>query len=165
MVNPWYREPWAWFLLIPILTSITVGMFMLRMAITTADGLVSDDYYKEGRAYNQTRERDELAAALNAQAIIRFDEITGDIGVRIQGDFERLPNDLVLEVVHPTREGFDQTLQLAATLAPEYNASIESLMPGPRLLELHSPSQGWRLRARTLWPDQDVTYLRSLDGL
>lgn len=165
MVKPWYREPWAWFLLIPILTSVTVGMFMLRLAITTSDGLVSDDYYKEGRAYNKTRERDELAAALNAQAIVRFDSLTGDIGVRLQGNFDQLAQDLVLDVVHPTREGFDQTLPLANLGAAQYTTSIESLMPGPRLLELYSPSQGWRLRARTLWPDQDVTYLRPLDGL
>ena len=165
MVKPWYREPWAWFLVIPVLTSVVVGMFMLRLAITTSDGLVSDDYYKEGRAYNKTLERDELAAALGAQAVVRLDRTTGDITVRIQGEFAQLPQDLVLEVVHPTREGFDTTLNLVASLGPEYTASLASLMPGPRLLELASATQGWRLRARTLWPDQDVTWLRPPEGL
>lgn len=165
MVNPWYKEPWAWFILIPILTSVTVGMFMLRMAIVTSDGLVSDDYYKEGRAYNQTRERDELAAAMNTQAAITFDGVTGDITVRLQGDFSSWPQDLVLDVFHPTREGFDEVLTLQQLLPGQYTASIPSLMPGPRLLELSSPGQGWRLRARTLWPDQAVTMMRPLDGL
>lgn len=165
MVKPWYREPWAWFLILPVLTSVIVGMFMLRMAITTSDGLVSDDYYKEGRAYNKTRERDELAAALGAQAIVTLDSVTGDLTVKIQGQFDRLPNDLVLDVVHPTREGFDVTLPLTSTLGSEYVTSLESLMPGPRLLELASAKQGWRLRARTLWPDQSVTYLRPPEGL
>ena len=63
-------------------------MFMLRMSIVTSDGLVSDDYYKEGRAYNKTLERDEMAAQLSAQAIVRLDDVTGDINVRLAGDFQ-----------------------------------------------------------------------------
>ena len=39
-------------------------------------------------------------------------------------------------MVHPTREGFDQTLNLTPTLAPEFTGSIEKLMPGPRLLDI-----------------------------
>ena len=54
MIKPWYKEPWPWFFIAPIATSVCVGMFMLRMSIVTSDGLVSDDYYKEGRAYNKT---------------------------------------------------------------------------------------------------------------
>ena len=159
MVKPWYKEPWPWFFIAPIATSVCVGLFMLRMSIVTSDGLVSDDYYKEGRAYNKTLERDELAAQLSAQAIVRLDDVTGDINVRLAGDFASFPQDLILEVVHPTREGFDQTLNLTPTLPPEFTGSIDTLMPGPRLLELSSPSQGWRLRARTQWPAQDLTYL------
>ena len=42
--------------------AVVCGAVMLWLAITSYDGLVSDDYYKEGLAINQVLRRDKRAA-------------------------------------------------------------------------------------------------------
>ena len=52
MNRPWYKEFWPWFLIaVPIITLIMGGV-LLKLAISTEDSLVVDDYYKEGKAIN-----------------------------------------------------------------------------------------------------------------
>jgi len=51
--QPWYREPWPWLLLVPIVASMIVGFSMLGVAIRTSDGLVSDDII--GKGFSITR--------------------------------------------------------------------------------------------------------------
>jgi hypothetical protein len=62
--NPWYKEPWPWFFLAPITASMIVGFSMLGVAIDTNDGLVTDDYYRQGVLYNENLERDVKAKEL-----------------------------------------------------------------------------------------------------
>ena len=56
--TPWYREPWPWLLMAGPVTVIIAGGFTAWLAVTSSDGLVADDYYKQGLAINQTLERD-----------------------------------------------------------------------------------------------------------
>lgn len=154
MVNPWYKEPWPWLFMLPIAVTVIVGINMLRLSIVTADGLVSDDYYKEGKAINRSLERDDAARAIGARAIAELDPVTGDFQVTLTADLERWPAGLNLKVVHPTREGFDTEVFLRHARDGVFQGQLESLVPGPRLLELHPPENDWRLRTRVMWPDQ-----------
>lgn len=162
MSQPWYREFWAWFLLIPVLTSVCVGSFFLYMSIVTADGLVSDDYYKEGRAFNRTYERDQAAIQMNLQGELTLDSLTGDLRLQLQGDAPRWPETLTLDIIHPTQQGFDQTLTLIQLSGSLYAAQLEREVIGPRILEMTPGPDEWRLRARTRWPDQNVTRFRPI---
>ena len=162
MSQPWYREFWAWFLLIPILTSVCVGSFFLYMSIVTADGLVSDDYYKEGRAFNRTYERDQAAIAMNLNGQLALDGLTGELTLSLTGDLAVWPEVLTLEVIHPTQQGFDQTLQLIRLTGSTYTAQLEREIIGPRILEMTPGPDEWRLRARTRWPDQTLTRLKPI---
>ena len=60
--RPWYREPWPWILMAGPFAVIVAGLFTAWMAVTRADPLVVDNYYKEGLAINQVIERDQAAA-------------------------------------------------------------------------------------------------------
>jgi hypothetical protein len=51
--GPWYREPWPWILMAGPFTVIVAGLFTAWLAVTRADPLVVDNYYKEGLAINQ----------------------------------------------------------------------------------------------------------------
>ena len=77
--NPWYKEPWPWLLMAPIVTTMIVGFSMLGVAIKTSDGLVTDDYYREGVLYNENKARDDLAKTMGISGLLTMDEITGDI--------------------------------------------------------------------------------------
>ena len=47
---------------------IVAGVITLWLAVRSSDGLVTDDYYKQGLAVNQVLERDHRAAALGLRA-------------------------------------------------------------------------------------------------
>ena len=49
-VEPWYRQGWPWFLIALPATAVVAGIATLVIAAKTFDGMVVDDYYKEGQA-------------------------------------------------------------------------------------------------------------------
>ena len=60
--NPWYKEPWPWILMAGPAIVIVAGFVTAWLAIISNDGLVTDDYYKQGLALNQRLQRDHDAS-------------------------------------------------------------------------------------------------------
>ncbi|RPI42555.1 MAG: hypothetical protein EHM59_17550, partial [Betaproteobacteria bacterium] len=52
-IKPWYREPWPWLLMAAPAAAVLAGAVTLALAIQSYDGLVAEDYYKQGLAVNQ----------------------------------------------------------------------------------------------------------------
>lgn len=61
----WYKQFWPWFLITIPLVSIILSATMLKLALTTENSLVIDDYYKEGKGINLQLDRIEKAKAKN----------------------------------------------------------------------------------------------------
>jgi hypothetical protein len=59
--KPWYRQFWPWFLIALPATSVVAGLTTLAIAIRNQDSLVRDDWYKDGKAINQSLARDAEA--------------------------------------------------------------------------------------------------------
>ena len=55
--QPWYKDRWPWILIAGPATVVVAGFITLWMAVVSDDGLVTDDYYKQGLAINQTLAR------------------------------------------------------------------------------------------------------------
>ncbi|WP_341644023.1 FixH family protein [Thauera sp. SDU_THAU2] len=106
---PWYKQGWPWFLISFPAIAVVAGIATLVIAINTFDGMVVDDYYKEGRAIVQTMERAEHAKELGLKAhlVVRSDSIRIELDAL---DTSNLPERLLLTVSHPTRGGMDQEL-------------------------------------------------------
>ena len=66
--RPWYKEPWPWILMVGPVVVIIAGILTAWLAIKSHDGLVEDDYYKEGLAVNQRLKRDHKAGDLGLLA-------------------------------------------------------------------------------------------------
>ena len=75
---PWYKQFWPWFLLGILSLSIVMSTTFLVLSITSFDGMVEDNYYKVGKAINETLEQDDRAEALNMVAELRIDDLTGE---------------------------------------------------------------------------------------
>ena len=71
--RPWYREPWVWLMIAFPMTAVIAGMTTIYLAVSTADGLVVDDYYKRGKAINMDLARDAAAARYQLKASIDID--------------------------------------------------------------------------------------------
>lgn len=152
--KPWYREPWPWLLAIMPTTAVIAGSITVWFAVTSNDGLVVDDYYKQGKAINQTKERDRLAQTLgiSAQLLPQGNALQ----LQLSGDVQTPPGALTLSIMHPTRSGDDHTVTLHWDGAG-YSGQLPQLA-GARYRVQITPEYGnWRLTGE--WPPGSVLTL------
>ncbi len=141
--RPWYREPWVWLLIALPLSAVIGGIITIAIAVSTSDGLVVDDYYKRGKAINRDLARDRAAAQHRLEAKLRLAQDERRITLRLTSGDYTPPDSLMLSLLHPTRKGMDQRLQLARTQAGDYAGVFEALAPGNWYVQLEADD--WRL--------------------
>jgi hypothetical protein len=155
---PWYREPWPWLLMAGPALVVVASIFTLWLAIRSDDGLVVDDYYKQGLAVNQTLTRDRTALARGYKAELAWDAASGRVRITLSGP-EALPPALQLRIVHPTQAGLDQRVRLIAVGAGAYEAAIDAPRAGRWLVTLEDEERAWRLTGEWRVPQQPVLQL------
>ncbi|MFN2309853.1 MAG: FixH family protein [Gammaproteobacteria bacterium] len=155
---PWYRQFWPWFVMTPPLTAVIAGIATVFIAAHDPDGLVTDDYYKQGLAINDELGRERRAAELGLSALARVGP-DGRLSLSLEG--ARGPvEDIVLRLVHPTRPHHDRTLNLTRETGNRWSAELGSLAPGRWHLLLDSAAGAWRLSGRLALPDQQQALLQ-----
>lgn len=141
--RPWYREPWPWILISVPATAVVAGIVTLWLAISSADGLVAEDYYKEGLAINRVIEREEAARRLGLTA--RVVPSVGRLEVRLAGAQAARPPALFVRLAHATRAGHDLRLRLEPAADGRYEAELPALPPGHWHLWIEDPQSSLRL--------------------
>jgi len=144
--QPWYREPWPWILMAGPATVVVAGLITAWIAFHGEDGLVVDDYYKQGLAINQTLGRSEAAERLGVQAELHF---TGG-RVRVILGNAAVSGTLSLRLAHPTRAGMDQSLDMAVVQPGVYEGQLQALQPGRWHVVLEE--RDWRLTGDWVLP-------------
>ena len=110
---PWYRHRWPWLLMLGPFLVIVAAAITVWLALRSSDGLVADDYYKQGLAVNQVTSRDRNAAALELRGELSIDVVRQLVRVTLRSEkLSAMPEVLVLNFSHPTRSGLDQSLRL-----------------------------------------------------
>ena len=140
--KPWYREPWPWLLAIMPATAVIAGTLTAWYAFTTSDGLVVDDYYKQGKAINQTKERDQLANTLGITAQLKPQGSV--LELQLTGQMQTPPGLLNLKAMHPTRMGDDHEIKLSWDGAA-YRGKLPALTAAKYRLQLTPEYGNWRL--------------------
>ena len=144
-VSPWYREPWPWLLMAGPAVVVVAGFVTLGLALSGSDGLVVDDYYKQGKAINQSLQRDAMARTRQIAASLHFDDADGAVRAVIRrGDGSIPPPVAVLTLVHATRSHLDRRVELALA-GDAYTGRMTSLAPGKWHLVLEDAGKDWRL--------------------
>lgn len=138
--RPWYREPWPWILMSGPAAVIVAGAATLWIAFATSDGLVADDYYKQGLAINRVLAREEVARQLGISAEVRL--AGGKITVALRGDS---PDALFAQLSHATRAGHDLRLRLARSAPGTYETQLPLLAPGHWHVTIDDAPGRWRL--------------------
>ena len=158
----WYREPWPWIVMIAPAAAVLGGAVMLWLAVTTYDGLVSDDYYKQGLAINQVLRRDERAAELGYRAHASLSEDGTHVRVLLlRTPRSAPPETLQLRLTHPTRSGHDQVAVLKA-LSPElYEARVNPPDEGRWRVSIEDKAGTWRLTGAWQLPQQRAIELET----
>jgi uncharacterized protein len=143
-MKPWYKEPWPWILMAPPATAVVAGIATVWIAAAGADGLVAEDYYRQGLGINKVIAREERALALGLTAALEVRD--GRIRVRLEG---AAPPALFVHLAHRTRAGFDQRLRLAPA-AGAYEAELAPLAPGGWRVVIEDPQGDWRITRESL---------------
>jgi hypothetical protein len=138
----WYRHRWPWLLMAGPALVVIAGIFTLLLAIRSDDGLVADDYYRQGLAINQLLRRDQLARELGVSAAVNISEEQVRVLVR---PAQAASPVLRLRLAHPTRAGEDREVVLVARGDGLYTGELVPVGEGTRQLVLEDPAGGWRI--------------------
>lgn len=162
---PWYRQFWPWFIMALPFTAVVASIATLIIAIQNPDGLVVDNYYKEGLAINQALERDQRAASLGLIGLVRLDNSAQKLHLTLTAsDPAAQHTDLQLRLVHPTRQDLDRTLTLTHDGDNRWSTHLEPLTSGHWHLQLESAQGNWRLTGRLAQPEQQQAALQPQAG-
>ncbi|MBU3724894.1 MAG: FixH family protein [Burkholderiaceae bacterium] len=149
--KPWYRHGWVWFLIAIPGSAIIAGSITIWIAITTADSLVADDYYKEGRAINQRLEKD-MAAADRGIALEASIRSLASGSQRIEVAFAAKPGVappefIRLRLSHPTLNQMDILATLVKSGDRRYSSDVPGIAAGRWYAQLEDDQSLWRVKA------------------
>jgi uncharacterized protein len=139
-MTPWYREPWPWLLMAGPAAVLVAGAATTWIAFASADGLVAEDYYKQGLGINKRLAREEAAQRLGISAAIHVEP--GAIRVELQG---AAPQALFVHLAHATRAGHDIRLRLGPTQSNLYETVLPPLAPGRWHAVIEDAQGTWRI--------------------
>ena len=150
---PWYREPWPWLLMIAPASAIAAGAVTLALAVGSFDGLVAEDYYKQGLAVNQRLARAQSAQSMGLTGTLAIEASSGGaVRAHLQGEGALGAGPLVLTLTHPTRAGLDQRITLSAHGEGLYVGEVGALAAGRWFVILENATEQWRLRGELTLP-------------
>ena len=157
-LRPWYREPWPWLLMIGPFVVVVAAIYTAWLAISTSDGLVADDYYKQGLSVNKTIASSELAKAQGIAVALRV--IEGGFAFRLTARDKAFapPPRLVITLSHPTRAGLDQS-QVFERVGAEYVGKLRLPASGHWLVLIEDEPKSWRLMGNVVLPASGETVI------
>jgi len=130
---------------------VIAGIITAWLAISTSDGLVTDDYYKKGLAAGQTIAQSDRAKSLGISAAVRVSSEILSVRLKATDAGYALPATLLVTVSHPTRAGLDQSKVLKPG-ADGYSGQFRLPASGHWLVLIEDDSKSWRLMGNLVLP-------------
>lgn len=149
---PWYRQPWPWFLIGLPAAAVIAGSITLWLAVSTSDGLVVDDYYKQGLAIQQTMARSQQAADLGLQAQVHIQPETFEVDVTARSG-DAVPSRIQVIFSHPTRAGQDQVILMTGAQG-RFTGIHRGLSSGRWDIQIEDELRTWRLNGAANLPTE-----------
>ncbi len=147
--KPWYREPWPWFLMSGPFIVVIAALVSAWIAIRSSDGLVTEDYYKQGLIAGETLARSKYAEELGISAGMRLTE--DQVQIRLSSRQAELPAALNLTLSHPTRAGIDQKSVLKPS-GEFYIGKLNLPASGHWLVLVEDEQRTWRVMGSVMLP-------------
>ncbi len=163
-MKPWYREPWPWLLMLGPFIVVIAGSYTAWLAISTSDGLVADDYYKQSLTVNKTIASSESAKSQGLSVALRV--VEGGLAFRLSARDNAyvLPQKLVLTLSHPTRAGLDQT-KVFERNGDSYVGQLRLPASGHWLVLIEDESKSWRLMGNVVLPSSGETVIGGVESV
>ena len=139
-MKPWYRELWPWLIISGPAAVLVAGAVTTWIAFDSADGLVAEDYYKQGLGINRQLAREDAAQRLGISGEIKLEQ--GTLKVVLHG---AAPEAIFVHLAHATRAGHDLRLRLVAVEEGRYAAAMTPLPPGRWRIAIEDARGIWRI--------------------
>ncbi|MCC4831859.1 FixH family protein [Shewanella sp. 10N.7] len=153
-VQPWYKHFWPWFIVVLLLVVVIKSMVAMGIAIDNADSLVSDDYYKEGKAINMDLRKIKQAKNLGMQFLVEVDDHELKISQHGGPEYRAA---LQVSFIHPTLEDKDFRINATADGNGDFRIGLSEAISGPWNVRLQGFDNSWRIQQRIDIQD-DVEY-------
>ncbi|WP_269519751.1 FixH family protein [Alteromonas sp. BMJM2] len=154
MNTPWYKQFWPWFLIaVPVITAIMGGV-LLKLAISTEDSLVVDDYYKEGKAINARLDKEAVARKLNMTSDLTIKD--GSIALEFHSGIPAEGNALKLNFYHVTLEEKDVSTLLSRDANGIYRGFVETNLDGKWQISLTPIDESWKIQNTLILPNANT---------
>lgn len=137
---------------------IVAGIVTAWLAVTSSDGLVTDDYYKKGLMAGETLARSRQAEMLGLTVGMSLTRET--MRLRLSARQEFIP-PLALRVMlsHPTRAGLDQQALLQRGSDNLYTGQMDLPAAGHWLVLIEDEGKTWRLMGSMVLPAAGETLI------
>ncbi|HEY8569833.1 FixH family protein [Microbulbifer sp.] len=149
---PWYREPWFWLVMAPLVLVVITSFIMVSIAVRHSDDVVSDTYYKESRLYHYSAEQDQHARELNMAGVLLFSPEDKVVTLDLRGDID-YPEKLLLSLSHPVEADLDDHVVLEQVSIGRYRGQVHVplqhrwyLQVSPELNPEEFRNAQWRLK-------------------
>jgi hypothetical protein len=144
-VSPaWYRQRWPWLLVAGPFLVVVASLASAWIAVKSDDGVVADDYYRQGLLINQKLARAAPAEHAPGATI----SVGADRAVRIHlYGVAQAPSHLQLTLARPGEHREDHRVSLAPVDGGEWAGAMPDLVSGRWIVTLESET--WRLPVTT----------------
>lgn len=157
--GPWYKQPWPWILIGLPLSAVLAGVVTLVYAVRSNDGLVADDYYKQGLGINKVIARQLEASRRKIQAELAVDG-NNVVVVLSARDGVAMPEEVRLSLAHPTRAGEDEVVVLARR-GKVYAGVLKGGEFGPRNVLIEDVAGDWKLSSVGVFPLKETLRIQA----
>jgi len=154
----WYKQFWPWFLIALPGSVVIASIATIIIATRNPDSVVIDDYYKAGLAINRDLSREQQAERLNIKSTLQLSQANGDVSIIVEAAEHARPQQLQLQLMHPTLSDRDQAIILQRSTDTAYSGSIAPLKPGTWNIIVESSSPSWRIQHRIEIEDSRSSY-------
>lgn len=124
--------------------AVVAGIYTIYLAVISDDGLVVDDYYKQGLEINRTLERDQLAVSHGLAAEIMFNPAIEEVVLTLSANEGfTYPGEIEVAFLNATRSGQDKKSRLLQTSPGLYRGNLSALTKGKWYAQIEQDD--WRI--------------------
>lgn len=146
------KDAWIPYLLIPFFAVIfAVNGVFIYFALKTHTGVVSDEAYKEGLAYNQVLERAAADANLNMQDEVAYTDGHLTWTLRTRDGAPIATSEAKARFIRAVQDGYDFDVTLQNKGKGVYSAPIKAPLPG-----------AWTVKLDAKWDNQQYQTTKRL---
>lgn len=156
---PWYKQFWPWFLLLFPIGVIVASFSTLYIFTQNSVSLVTEDYYKEGKAINLDLTKIKVAKELGLAADIRSQNTSVEIKLN-KGKLKQYPA-LMVNFAHRTLANQDFSQTLSADAQGVYRFQSEHSIQGPWHIKIQPHDNAWLIQGKISFPSQ--TFIKIME--